>query len=151
MCDSVLRGNPTKAWESSGFPCVYFPGPLGAFCGYVGVPPGHPWHGSDGSSEPPILVHGGVTFAEPCGCSENTWWVGFDCGHLNDFIPSRYFEGLNFLGSTVWTHKMVQEECERLADQAAAAVLLSRYHVSIMMISHTPNPEFPDISLDNIN
>ncbi len=41
-------------------------------CGYVRIPPGHPWHGKDYSDEAlwDVDVHGGLTFAEPdidCG------------------------------------------------------------------------------------
>jgi hypothetical protein len=33
--------------EATGLPCLAVRGPMGAWCGYVGVPPDHPDHGSD--------------------------------------------------------------------------------------------------------
>jgi hypothetical protein len=53
--------------EASGLPCLIVRGPSGALCGYVGVSPGHPWHGSDYDSCD-VAVHGGLTFAH--GCAE---------------------------------------------------------------------------------
>jgi hypothetical protein len=75
---------------------------MGYRCGYVRVPPGHPWHGK-GYDDIGAEVHGGLTFAEPdadCGVrcpgvphsghastdwtcpiedgADNDWWVGFD-------------------------------------------------------------------------
>lgn len=32
-------------WEHKGLPCLIVRGPVGAWCGYVAVPPSHPWHG----------------------------------------------------------------------------------------------------------
>jgi hypothetical protein len=68
--------------EATGFACLLKRNPVGALCGYVGVPEGHPWHGSDYSpgwraedDEPlsPALqllddveVHGGLTYAASC-------------------------------------------------------------------------------------
>ena len=31
--------------EATGLDCLIVRGPMGALCGYVGVPPEHPWHG----------------------------------------------------------------------------------------------------------
>jgi hypothetical protein len=84
----------------------------GAWCGYVGVPPGHPWHGRPmfDPSLSGIEVHGGVTYAAACEVSaegadpralichipapgepEELWWIGFDCNHgfTLDFAPAR--------------------------------------------------------------
>jgi hypothetical protein len=83
--------------EPPGYPCLIVRGPLGALCGYVGVPPGHPAHSKTGD-EVEVSVHGGVTFADRCsgrvchvprpGEPEDVWWLGFDTGHAFDFIPS---------------------------------------------------------------
>ena len=68
---------------ATGFACLLKRNPSGALCGYVGVPQGHPWHGSgyspgydDELNErelPPALkllhnvsVHGGLTYADAC-------------------------------------------------------------------------------------
>jgi hypothetical protein len=68
--------------EATGYACLLKRGPSGALCGYVGVPEGHPWHGSgywpgsgleDGQELSPALklledveVHGGLTYASLC-------------------------------------------------------------------------------------
>ncbi len=82
--------------------CLIVRSPMGALCGYVGVPPGHPWHGQD-YDDVDVVVHGGLTFAS--GCDENApeghgvchvpapgrpadvWWLGFDCAHCDDLVP----------------------------------------------------------------
>jgi hypothetical protein len=53
--------------EETGLPCLVVRGPSGSLCGYVGVAPGHTWHGAayDGCD---VDVHGGLTFAH--GCAE---------------------------------------------------------------------------------
>lgn len=71
----------------------------GALCGYVGVPPGHPFHGKgyQDLDEVPLDVHGGLTYAGSCaghichvpapGEPDDVWWLGFDCGHAFDVSP----------------------------------------------------------------
>lgn len=77
----------------------------GAWCGYVGVPPSHPYFGKDYSDvDTGISVHGGLTFSGACrkggdpsegichvpakGRPE-VHWLGFDCNHSGDLDPSR--------------------------------------------------------------
>ncbi len=95
-----------KQWrdEETGFPCLIVRNPVGALCGYVGVPEAHPWFGveldsyAEGMEVPD--VHGGVTFASFCsghkqgvchvvetGENDRVWWVGFDCAHAGDVSP----------------------------------------------------------------
>jgi len=97
---------PDKAvWvdEATGLDCMIVRGPLGALCGYVGVPPEHPLHGTDYNDAPNFDVHWGLTYARECsprddpsrgichipqqGRPDNVWWFGFDCGHCDDLIP----------------------------------------------------------------
>lgn len=76
----------------------------GFWCGYLGVPPGHAWHGSELGDDIDPAVHGGVTFAAQCmederpqrervchvpqpGESDAVWWLGFDCHHMMDLAP----------------------------------------------------------------
>lgn len=68
----------------------------GAWCGYVGVPPGHPWHGK-GYDEVSVAVHGWLTYGEPYSPvtglwhvpgPEDVWWLGFDCAHTGDYSPA---------------------------------------------------------------
>lgn len=78
--------------------CLISRGPSGALCGYVGVPPGHPWHGMD-YDRIDVDVHGGLTYADACdegghichvpapGRPKDVWWLGFDCAHAFDLCP----------------------------------------------------------------
>lgn len=105
--------------ETTGLDCLIHRGPSGALCGYVGVPPGHRFHGvgyddvhyydeDEGRSFPE--VHGGLTFSDSrseveradgggiCHIPEpgrpaDVWWLGFDCAHCDDLCPghTRYF------------------------------------------------------------
>lgn len=113
------------AWvdETTGLPCLVRRGGGGAWCGYVAVSPGHPWHGTDYSEcltgahdddiycecSPHALteVHGGLTYAAECegdpregichvpteGGPDDVWWLGFDCGHLGDLTPHQLASG----------------------------------------------------------
>jgi len=90
--------------------------PLGHWCGYIAVPPGHPWHGYKDSWAVPGDVHGGVTFAEgeeegagPC------WIIGWDANHWGDCTP-RFGEG-----GTYRDVGFAYEETLSLARQALAA------------------------------
>lgn len=81
-----------------GLPCILNRNHIGAWCGYVGVPPGHPWHGKDRNGLGHIDVHGGITYGARCrdeichtpepGESDKVWWVGFDCCHAWDLMPA---------------------------------------------------------------
>jgi len=77
---------------------------LGNWCGYVAVPPGHPWHGLPCDDvDADVEVHGGLTYGSACqedvpeaegichvpapGRAADVWWFGFDCGHFMDLMP----------------------------------------------------------------
>src|SRR4051812_43956542 len=75
---------PDKAqWidDATGLDCLIVRNRTGALCGYVGVPPEHPWHGvsysgctescgersyCDHSPDGRTRVHGGLTYADAC-------------------------------------------------------------------------------------
>lgn len=81
------------------FPCLVIRNmSMGFFCGYVGVPPGHPLHGKGYSdTEENTPSHGGLTYAGEGNAfilfqgtlkpAPSTWWLGFDCGHYMDLSP----------------------------------------------------------------
>jgi hypothetical protein len=46
---------------------------VGGLCGYVGVPGGHPFHGK-GYDDLPVVVHGGLTFADRCADLSREVW-----------------------------------------------------------------------------
>ena len=86
-------------FAESGLACALRRGPLGAWCGYVGVSAEHPWFGKSYSEEVSVAlsislccrVHGGLTWAADCMPSEapdGRWWFGFDCAHAGDLVPS---------------------------------------------------------------
>lgn len=105
--------------EATGFPCLITRHPVfGNLCGYVAVPPGHPFHGlSYGDAAMRGLdVHDKVTYAAPCmdagdipegaeespwfhpellvchvpepGEPDDVWWVGFAAGSFRDVQPA---------------------------------------------------------------
>ena len=122
-------------FRHAGFPCILHRGGLGAWCGYVGVPPGHPWYDQN-YSEIGAQVHGGLTYGEHCGghiCHvpelgepEEVYWLGFDCAHAGDQPPGMtafdYKHGLpGITGQVYRTVEYARAETEQLAEQAAAA------------------------------
>lgn len=84
-------------FEHAGFPCLIRRTEFGALCGYVAMPPGHPWHGQHYDNRGLPEAHGGLTFAGECHgpiCHEpkwgepaDVWWLGFDCAHAWDLTP----------------------------------------------------------------
>jgi hypothetical protein len=110
------------------------------WCGYVGVPPGHPFYGKKYTDEGPydLGVHGGLTYSAKCKgfiChvpergEDDVWWFGFDCGHAGDQIP-----GLDFSAKACdlpmrnWARyrdlDYVKGEVQGLAEQLATAWVL---------------------------
>lgn len=148
-------GEPDKTqWTdaATGLPCIARRGGGGAWCGYVGVPEGHPWHGKDYCDiETAPDVHGGVTFMGPCheegdeatsichvpeaGEPDNVWWLGFDCGHHADLTPAYssnllrdLFDSREASGAAYRTLDYVKAECASLARQAVDAETETAVH-----------------------
>lgn len=136
-------GEPDREeWRHAGLPCIVARGPLGAWCGYVGVPPGHPAYLKRADSVE-AQAHGGLNYAETCqgpvchipqkGESHHTWWLGFDTGHFGDLIPGmvatseqmrrRFPAEASLWGRTLERGEVyrdlsyVKDEVNRLADQ----------------------------------
>lgn len=128
-------------FEHDGFPCIILRVESGSLCGYVAVPPGHPWHGVDYSrwekgreDVPEPDCHGGVTYARKCigqvchmpkpGEPDDVWWLGFDHAHLYDISPA--YAASPVFGGPAWIDPMasyktiqyVRRQCESLAEQA---------------------------------
>lgn len=106
--------------------CQAFRSPwLGHWCGYVGVPPGHPLHGVADYSDPRVReldVHGGVTHSY--GREGYLWAIGFHCANVRDVQPG--FEArlasLRLTRSVSSCYKplaFVRAEVESLARQLA--------------------------------
>lgn len=133
-------------WRHNGMPCIMHRQPSsGHWCGYVGVEPGHPWHGEYSAvqvdddddcwgtaAEREATVHGGVTYERACdiksgvchvaqpGEPEDVTWIGFDCAHSGDYTPNNYPRWPMRGYETYKAAGYVKAETERLADQAIA-------------------------------
>ncbi|KKN15051.1 hypothetical protein LCGC14_0989840 [marine sediment metagenome] len=141
------------------FPCSIWKTDMGHLCGYLGVPPSHPWYRQDQSwlgDLGGIDVHGGITLAchekssrqmspeyraaimsderpppefkwvdvpnkddksWPHDTGQDVWWIGFDCAHLYDLVPSHPRPG-----DIYRDERYVRNELEGLARQAADAM-----------------------------
>lgn len=125
---------PDKAqWEHEGFDCLIVRGPLGALCGYVGIPKDHKLYGCDYpwvNEFYDISVHGGLTFANECqpgemeraichkdGVNDDVWWLGFDCCHYRDFIPHHKRERFGGVKKVYRNFEYVKKQTESLARQ----------------------------------
>lgn len=137
MCLSIVVDDPTRVLAMGveiGYQWVVTHNGMGYRCGYVRIPPGHPWHGKDYDDvEPYPAVHGGLTFAEPdVACDkegdDNAWWLGFDCAHAGDApdptLPTHVdrIPWDDFQRGGVMCHQAyVETDCKRLCYQAEAA------------------------------
>jgi hypothetical protein len=126
-------------WKHKGFPCLAVRHPrMGQWCGYVAVPPGHPYYEKPCDECADIDVHGGLTYADHCnrhichvpapGEPDDVWWLGFDCAHAGDVIPSMNEfipKGITCMtvkspfGETYKTLRYVVNEVNNLAHQLA--------------------------------
>jgi hypothetical protein len=123
--------------HASGLPCLIVRNGMGSLCGYVGVPPEHPFYMRH-YDQCEVHVHGGLTFSRHCsgeichkpepGEERDIWWLGFDCAHYRDLMPAmrtlsavRLFASLNRSDETYKPIAYVQPEVERLAEQVKEA------------------------------
>ncbi len=106
----VWKTEPDEArWTHAGLACAIMRGPVGAWCGYVGVPADHPTYGlgyytssyevedvlsGEAARKAPvqaqlndIRVHGGMTFSGKRFDDNGLHWFGFDCSHAGDYSP----------------------------------------------------------------
>lgn len=135
------------AWhdEFTGLLCVLARGYFGAWCGYVAVPAGHPWHGLGYHDlDADVVVHGGLTFAdvgvpraeESRDDIAGSYFLGFDCNHAFDLAPGMLAREERLFapgepGAATWAamrerlvyrdQRYAAAECQRLARQIAAA------------------------------
>jgi hypothetical protein len=138
MCLFAEISMPEKIEQDGrflGFRFIILDGGLGFRCGYIEVPPGHPWFGKN-YDEIKADCHGGLTFSKSgtdCGLNRpEGWWFGFDCGHCGDgpdpalkLDPPELqpFASLIFQGE-VRTKHFVEQECCKLIHQAYRARIL---------------------------
>jgi hypothetical protein len=112
----------------------------GHWCGYVGLPEGHPFHGAEHNDERfydmPSGVVWGLTYAAACAgriChvvapgEPEVWWLGFDFAHAGDRSPGRdaiwrrHNPGLLSSYEVYRTLDHVRDHCTRLAAELTAA------------------------------
>ncbi len=115
-------------FQHAGLACLLHRNTFGAWCGYVGVPPGHPWHGKS-YDDVDVRVHGGLTYANGCaehlchvpapGEPDALHWFGFDCNHAFDYAPGLGLEGIRRDGQVYRDVNWVRRETEQLAEQLA--------------------------------
>lgn len=138
--EGAWTGEPDKVqWvdEATDLDCLVVRNRMGAWCGYVGVPPGHPAHGVP-YDDVNVDVHGGLTFADRCnddaregygichvpaeGRPADVWWLGFDCNHAGDLAPLtlKYAADLPHMKDDVYRDLgYAKRETARLAEQLA--------------------------------
>lgn len=107
--DGPWADEPDKAqWvdETTGLDCLAVRAHHGAWCGYVGIPPGHPWYdanpyhlGYECEAGIPELNYGdrcrdddpepAVCHVPAPGRPADVYWVGFDNAHAWDLAPNR--------------------------------------------------------------
>lgn len=130
--------------EATGLVCLVHRARMGAWCGYVGMPPTHPLHGREYEGID-ADVHGGLTFADACdpqhdpvtgrgichvpepGEPDSLWWIGFDCAHSGDLSPGMHAQlqeiapGLSMLWHAVYRNlAYARKQTRQLAQQIAA-------------------------------
>ena len=115
----------TVSWTdpATGYACRLARNPLGALCGYVALPAGHPWNGLDydHADLAGVMVHGGLTYAGHAVAGSPAWWLGFDCAHAGDLMPGNRFFFADPGNGTYRTVAYVRGQCALLAAQAADA------------------------------
>jgi hypothetical protein len=119
-------------FKHAGLDCLLERNMSGAWCGYVGLKPGHKYYGTNYSDLDGVIdVHGGLTYSNECNglichytpVDDRLWWLGFDTVHCGDMAPlhdmrmlmsgsSDMANGLHY-----WTIKEIKAETVRLADQ----------------------------------
>lgn len=95
---------------------------MGSWCGYVGVPPGHPVHGLEYNAieeKYRLRVHGGLTFAELVHNwgKDRMYFLGFDCGHAFDVSFVNIVMPLHYPDTTYKDKNYVVAETNNLARQ----------------------------------
>jgi len=90
-------------------------------CGYVVVPPGHPYHGAD-YDHVPVEVNGGLTFGERADdlanwpeitdADKGCWVFGFDTAHYGD-TPEKWPDKQSVLAEA----NRLKKQLEKLWEQ----------------------------------
>jgi hypothetical protein len=84
-------------------------------CGYIQVPPNHPWFGKEYVN---VEVHGGITWSSKSEITQN-WVLGFDCSHAGDIAwPSLMFGSIMDMDEEYRDWDYVKSQVNYLASKA---------------------------------
>lgn len=97
-------------YKEQGLLCAALRNKLGNWCGYVGLPRGHPYFGLGVHSDDLTLeCHGGLNYADDSigyiarEIFPDTWWLGFDTCHFGDLLVYEYDFGIKSSGLNPFT------------------------------------------------
>lgn len=75
------------AFECAGFACSLNRNHRGVWCGYLLIPPGHPWHGKDVRADGVRCEVAFPWWRQTAEHNGAMWAIGFDLGHIHDLAP----------------------------------------------------------------
>ena len=111
-------------FEYKGYKCRILRNQSNCLCGYVGVKDSSKFYYQD-YDDCYINVHGGLTYSDShCPMNHENdqymylglWWLGFDCAHAGDLIPS-IMRAYSDVGDTYKDIGFVRGEIENMVDQ----------------------------------
>lgn len=94
-----IKLQPSKIYKKfsyKGYSCVITKTWMGIHCGYVGITNLTPKYYKNYELCDEIKCHGGITWQGKTVSKNKSkkgnefHWIGFDCGHYNDYIPEMY-------------------------------------------------------------
>ena len=139
-----------ERFDYKGYPCVVMFQPMGFRTGYVGVPKDSILYGRNSTVLNTILeCHGGVTYTERRlfgQDDEDTWWIGFDCGHAWDGYDAdmtwKYFrkdisDMKRLYDGEARTKEYVENECRSLVEQIQNSNNLTELDIVIKVFENS--------------
>lgn len=123
--DRKILKKGDRTFEYKGYKGIVRLQPLGHLCGYVVIPEDSEFYELSfeemyEKAYDRIDVHGGITFI---GDIDGQYCLGFDCGHVNDYIPpTKVVNGvvydMNFVGKENYRNiAYVGNEIKKMIDQ----------------------------------
>jgi hypothetical protein len=128
LLDGPWHTEPDRVdFRCEGFACLALRGPLGAWCGYIAMPPGHPWRTTDPEGLPVEINYASPCNGEVCHVAEpgepdDVLWLGFDCAHAGDMTLRRALPGDR---ETYRTLEFCQQHLNTLATRARADMTMA--------------------------
>lgn len=109
-----------KTFNYKGYSCfIHRHAELKSLCGYIEIPEGHVAFKKEYDDLTNIEVHGGLTYSHNQlsleACKEG-WYLGFDCAHCMDLVPSVFPLFKNTTG-VYRTMNYVETQLKKLVDQ----------------------------------